>query len=124
MQFDCVALRSDRQPHPFTIGGQQDRVNSHPTLVSNRHQHRGLFSWLFGENDAVGVAQIRCSLWLGTWPTWLSGCGAVRWRAVISLRKRRFASIPDVGVMPEQSAPATLMIISSRAPDSENLVRR
>jgi hypothetical protein len=32
------------------------------------------------------------------------GCRAVRWRAVISLRERRFASIPDVGVTREQRA--------------------
>src|ERR1035441_10045691 len=76
MQFDGVTLRSDSQPHPFTIGGQQDRLNPHPTLVSNRHQHRSLISWLFGENGPVGVARIRCSLWLGTWPTRLFGCQA------------------------------------------------
>src|ERR1039457_6848323 len=28
MQFDCVALRSEGQPHPFTIGGQQNRLNA------------------------------------------------------------------------------------------------
>src|ERR1035441_1537832 len=75
IQFDCVVLRSDGQPHSFTIGGQQDRLNSHPALVSNRHQHRSPISWLFGENDAVGVARIRCSLWLGTWPRWLLDAG-------------------------------------------------
>src|ERR1017187_5304022 len=75
MQFDCVVLRNDSQSHPFTIGGQQDRFNSHPTFVSNRHQHRRLISWLCGENDAVGGARIRGSLWLGSWPTWLLEAG-------------------------------------------------
>src|ERR1017187_3169649 len=75
-QFDCVALRSEGQPHPFTIGGQHDRLNSHPTLVSNRHQHRRLISWLLERRTRWSVAQIRCSLWLGTWPTWAVGCRA------------------------------------------------
>src|ERR1017187_382227 len=65
IQFDCVTLRSEGQPHPFTIGGQQDRLNSHSTLVSNRHQHRSLISWLLERTTRWSVAQIRCSLWLG-----------------------------------------------------------
>src|ERR1039458_9383309 len=91
IQFDGVTLRSDSQTHPFTIGGQQDRLNSHPTLVSNSHQHRSVISWLFGENDAVSVAGIRCSLWLGTWPTWLLDAGR---ETTGSDRHRRGLAVP------------------------------
>jgi hypothetical protein len=38
-QFDGVALGVDCDPHPFTIGSQQDRFNPGPALVPNDHPH-------------------------------------------------------------------------------------